>query len=430
MTKLRVAIETIGCRANQADSANLVELLDENRVEVVADATQADVVIVNSCCVTEQAERDCRKTARRALLGPRSPQVWLIGCAANALADLSSRVQGAQVLRFEQALPEVLADRLHKLAPEPSTLAQPRVQTMAATRRLGRARPMLKIQSGCSHHCAYCIVPTARGPERSVPIDEVLARAQRLVDEGFSEIVLTGVQLGAWGVDLPQRPLLSDLLPRLLQVVSPGRLRLSSIEPWHFGTQLVEAATSHPRMCSHYHLPLQSGDDAVLAAMGRGYTIAQYEAVLLAIRKHRPDAALGTDVLVGLPGEDQASFEKTVALLERLRPTHIHGFSYSPRKGTRAAVMPGRPDREVAKRRVKIIRQLGERLQRDFTMSQIGAEREIIVEDIIADTARGLTDNFLPVELSAQGAQIGELVFVKLEEILPSGRIRATPRTK
>jgi threonylcarbamoyladenosine tRNA methylthiotransferase MtaB len=430
MTKLRVAIETIGCRANQADSAGIVELLDLRRVEVVSELNDADVVVINTCCVTQQAERDCRKVARRALRGIRSPKVFLVGCAANAVADLSSRLEGVEVLRYEQALPEAVAHRIHEWAPPPSDVEAPGASDLPATRMLGRARPMLKIQTGCSHGCAYCIVPTARGPERSMCSEEVLGRARTLVEQGFFEIVLTGVQLGAWGVDLPGSPKLADLLSSLAQVVSPGRLRLSSIEPWHFGPRLVEAATSHPRLCSHYHLPLQSGDEAVLGAMGRGYTIAQFEEVVFAIRQRRPDAAVGTDVIVGLPGEDQVSFETTVAVLERLRPAYLHAFSYSPRRGTRAALMPDRPDREEAKRRVRIVRHLGERLHREFALSQIGMEREIIVEEIVGTVARGLSDNFLQVEMEAKDWNVGELVLARFEELSTNGRIRAVARSQ
>lgn len=425
MTKLRVAIETIGCRANQADSAGIVEWLDWRRVEVVSDLNDADVVIINTCCVTQQAERDCRKVARRALRGRRSPKVLLVGCAANAVADLSSRLEGVQVLRYEQALPEAVAHRIHEWAPPPRVVEAPGAADLPATRMLGRARPMLKIQNGCSHGCAYCIVPTARGPERSIGPEEVLSRARTLVEQGFFEIVLTGVQLGAWGVDLPGSPKLAELLPSLAEVVSPGRLRLSSIEPWHFGARLVEAATSHPRLCSHYHLPLQSGDDAVLGAMGRGYTVAQYEDAVSAIRKQRPDAAIGTDVIVGLPGEDQISFETTVSVLERLRPAYLHAFSYSPRRGTRAASMPDRPDREEAKRRVRIVRGLGERLHEEFALSQLGMEREIIVEEIAGTVARGLSDNFLQVEIEARDLNVGELVLARFEDLSAKGRIRA-----
>lgn len=236
----------------------------------------------------------------------------------------------------------------------------------------------------------------------------------RLAAQGFSEVVITGVQLGAWGKDLPGRPSLSRLIGRAADRIAPGRLRLSSIEPWSVDAALIEVVQGHPRVCPHLHLPLQSGDDGILEAMRRGYTARQYLDTVDGLRKALPDIAIGTDVLLGFPGEDEAAFRNTQLTIEAMKPAYLHAFSYSPRPRTAAAKLPGKPPKAVVRDRNRRIRELGETFTRAFRESHDGGAREVIVEEQRAGVWRGLTDTFVKVVFETSVLSCGQLVRARL----------------
>jgi threonylcarbamoyladenosine tRNA methylthiotransferase MtaB len=424
VTRLRVAIATVGCRANQADSAALARALGAGDVEIVASPADADVAVVNTCCVTAEAERDSRKAVRRALGASRGARVVITGCAVSAIRGFGegfgprARAVGGgdtdigEVAAFVGAL-------TGSEDPEPGEGGRP----VDGTPR--RERALLKVQTGCCHGCAYCVVPAARGPERSMPIGEAVSLAASLFAQGYPEIVLTGVQLGAWGQDLPGSPRLAALVAALADRAAPGRVRLSSIEPWSVDDELLDVVAGHDRVCPHLHLPLQSGCDRVLAAMGRPYDGRGFLGIARAARSRRADLALGTDVLLGFPGEDEAAFADTIAVLEEARPAYLHAFGFSPRPGTRACSMPGRPSRDVVRGRVRETRALGDAARAAFFAAQEGVVREVAIEARVASGLRGLTDNFVPVNLRGGDAAPGSLVHARLRAAVAGGRLEA-----
>ncbi len=426
MGHLKVAIVTVGCRANQADSAAVVRHLDGRTVRVVRELETADVTVINTCCVTAEAERDCRKLARRALGASPHARVVLIGCAVNASSGFGDGIDD-RLERREGAdgAPDRIAAWINGLAGAPNEHV---VEEIIPAAVLGRTRALLKIQSGCTHCCAYCIVPRARGPERSMPRQAVLAEAARLADEGSGEVVLTGVQLGAWGIDLDSKPRLADLVLEVADTVAPGRLRLSSIEPWSVDEDLIQAIASHPRICPHLHIPLQNGDDRILDEMGRGYSSTDYLSVVRRLREQIPDVALGTDVLLGFPGESEQAFENTLNVLAEISPAYVHAFTYSPRTGTRAAKMSSRVPREVAKQRTRKVRELGGESTQRYRATQLGQMREVIIEEERPEGLTGLTDNFIPVVISAKDRGTpGGLAMTRLHAASPgSERLSAT----
>jgi threonylcarbamoyladenosine tRNA methylthiotransferase MtaB len=239
--------------------------------------------------------------------------------------------------------------------------------------------------------------------------------AARLADEGHREIVLTGVQLGAWGVDLPGRPHLAELVMKIADTVAPGRVRLSSVEPWSVDAALLDVVAGHAGVCDHLHVPLQSGADRVLGLMGRGYTARDFATLAGTAHARIPGLAFGTDVLCGFPTETEDEHALTLRALTELGFTYVHAFPYSPRPGTRAAMLGGSPGRTIARERVREVRAAGDVLARRFVASQQGAVREEIVEGSRGGVARGLTDNFLSVEISG-AAKIGDLVRVRIED--------------
>jgi threonylcarbamoyladenosine tRNA methylthiotransferase MtaB len=319
--------------------------------------------------------------------------------------------------------PRELGARINKIAGSKDGKTNPRRHE---TRTSGRSRSLVKIQNGCAHLCTYCIVPRARGAERSLPRQDALDEVSRLAGEGFTEVVVTGVQLGAWGKDLPNRPGLPDLIRDMADRIKPGRLRLSSIEPWSVDEALIDAIAGHDRICSHIHVPLQSGDDAILAAMGRGYSARDYLEMIGRIRRRAPDIAVGTDVMAGFPGESESAFENTVSLLKQIGPSYLHAFPFSPRTGTAAAQYDGRLPKRTAKQRVQALRELGSKLSCEYRRGILGKTSEIVIERCGRREIRGLTDTFVPVVLDSAECRPRDLVMAKLVEILKDGRIRGT----
>jgi len=420
-------VTTVGCRANQADTSLICEHLPAGAFRLVATLDEAELALVNSCAVTAEAERDTRKAVRRALAANPRLQVLLIGCAVGALPGIEASLgERVTTLGGGECGPEEIARRLTRLA----GLAAPRDEQAVAPVRPDarpRARALLKVQSGCQQGCAYCVVPRARGAERSVAPELAVARAVALRDAGFNEIVLTGVQLGAYGRTLPDRPSLAGLVEALLAAIRPARLRLSSLEPWSLSDELLAVFARHDDLCPHLHLPLQSGADRVLRLMRRPMTATRFAEIVARARAARPGLAIGTDVLLGLPGEDEAAYLETIALLEAVRPSYLHAFSYSPRPGTLAATLPGAPRRDEARARTRQVRALGDRLHGAWQEGVCGEARRVIIESRSRDGARALSDDFLTVLVPGPSdATVGQLRLVRVETARHRGRLVAT----
>ena len=420
--RTKIAIRTVGCRANQADSGTLARSLDRSVLELVDEMSGADVVVINTCCVTAQAERDCRKMARRALRESPGCKVILTGCAVSAVDGFGADIDGDVLLLGGGDTPFVdLAATINGMAPTRLSDGAPGIEAAFTG---GRTRALLKVQNGCEHGCSYCIVPRARGPERSMPMDEALEEVDRIASDGIGEIVLTGVQIGAWGGDIPGRPGLATLVERIADRFIGGRVRLSSVEPWSVDEALIDVIAGHERVCPHLHVPMQSGRDRILAEMRRGYDAADFASRIEMARRRIDGLAFGTDVICGFPGEDEAAFENTLNLLQRLRPAYLHAFSYSPRPGTRAFDMVS-PGREVAKERAHRAIELGDSMTAAFRDRLLGTTRQIIVED--PELGRGLTDNFVQVEIEGCDLEAGVLADATFHGLSPDGNPMGRP---
>ena len=358
----------MGCRTNQADSQALEIEGAARGARLVREMEDADVVIINSCAVTSRAARDVRRLVGQARRRAPGARLVVTGC----MVEVEDRELWTS-LGVSRVVPR--AERmsaLHDLAAGPGL--EP---------ALGTSRPSLKVQEGCSVGCGYCIVPRTRGPERSVDPEQVEREASRLAGLGAREVVLTGTQLGAWGRDLVPRRTLLDLVRQLVSGRVVGRVRLSSIEPWGLQAELATLmASPDPGLCSHLHVPLQSGSERIHAAMARPGSPAHWRDALLAVASIAPDAAFGTDVLVGFPGEGPAEFEDTVVLLESVPLSYLHVFPFSPRPGTPAADLPGRPDEREVQRRVRVLRDLSSGMRAAFLDRLIGRPLEVVVERV------------------------------------------------
>lgn len=405
MKPIKVAISTVGCRANQADSGYLASHLDPVRVVVVEEFQHADIIVINTCCVTAEAERDCRKRARRALKASKDARVVLVGCAVNAVKGFGDHIDARiETKSGEAALLENLAAWINTLAGGDAKMANGDLSAAL----LGRTRGMLKIQTGCTHHCAYCIVPKARGKERSLPKASVLREIDRFRDAGIMEVVLTGVQMGAWGKDFGGASL-AALIEEAADHIAPGRIRLSSIEPWSVDDALLDVMAGHPRVCPHLHLPLQHGDNNVLTAMRRGYDVATYMSIVDRARRRMPHVAIGTDIILGFPGEDDAAFLNTVDVLKALSPAYLHAFTFSPRPGTLAANAEKQVLKSVAQSRTREVRALGEMFARTHREAHVETIREVIMEEHKGDEIQGLTDTFVRARVKGPALEDGSL---------------------
>jgi len=390
-------VVSLGCKVNQAEAAHLERELTRLGWSPADEGQPAGLCLLLTCAVTATAGRQSRQMARR--LKQASPQGLLLasGCDVQAGPAAYAKDGIAVVGRSELAgltLALTAGWRPSMAAP----LAPPDSGEFCPGWRApgpNRTRGLLKVQDGCDAGCAYCIVPSTRGRPRSLPADNAAVLLRNLAQAGAAEVVLTGIHLGRWGTDLAGGPGLADLLRALLAAHPGPRLRLSSLEGNEATPELLRLMTGEPRLCPHLHLPLQTGSDALLRAMGRPYTVREYAATVEAAAAALPDGCLGADVMVGLPGETEADFAATEALIAELPLSYLHVFPYSPRPGTPAASFPNRVPGPLAKARAARLRRLGEAKRRAWLTGLVGRTLEVIAE---AD-GLGRATNYAPVLL-------------------------------
>lgn len=396
-------IRTFGCRANQADSAGIRAALAP--LPETGDWRRADLVVVNSCTVTHRSDREVRQVVRRLHGGNPEARIVVTGCYAQRDPEAVAALPGVRLVvgNAERArLPELLRETADS---GPARVCWSPVDTAAECplppmgRTGGKTRPLVKIQDGCDSACAYCIVPKVRGPGRSARPEAVLAEIAALTAAGFREIVLTGVHLGAYGRKRGDHPDLAELLERIVRIPGLGRVRLSSIEPMDFDPGIIRLAAAGPVIAHHFHIPLQSGCDRILRLMHRPYRTARYRELVGEIVRLLPDAAIGTDVLVGFPGETEEDFAAGCALLEELPLAYLHVFPFSPREGTEAFALPGRVAPRALARRVERVLAIGRAKSAAFRRRFAGRTLPAITLASGPDGTRVLTGNYLSARI-------------------------------
>ncbi len=395
---MKYAVVTFGCRVNQADSLAIERDL-RGRGAVAARPDDADVVVVNTCSVTATADQGARQAIRRIARTNPSARVVVTGCYATRRPDdIAELPNVATVIRNadKDALVDLIADDIGLPTSERFGHGDGPCGLPLAPGVAGRTALTLRIQTGCNERCSYCIIPSTRGPGRSKPLAQALADIRTAVAAGYKEIVLTGVHLGSYGRDLPEPASLTALVRHLAGWPDAVLFRISSLEPMDCTTELVDAIASSPRLAPHFHLPLQHGSDDVLRAMERPYTAAAYGRLVDRIRRVMPHASIGSDVIVGFPGESAQHFEQMRAVLDSLPLTHLHVFPYSDRPGTVASAMRGKVDGAAVRARGAEVRAIGEQMARRFRASQQGTARPALTVD---DGLSAVTDNYLKVRL-------------------------------
>lgn len=422
-----VAFATLGCRVNQVDSQELQAALEARGFRAVPCDEPADVVVINTCTVTARADVSDRQAIHRAVRRHPGTRVVVTGCWAQTAPDAVARVTGVDLVVGNADKPR-LADLLERLLADDGRGAGRRrqVSDVSAVRTLppaplaraaGRSRAFVKVQDGCQHRCAFCIVPVARGPSRSRERQVVLDQVRALIEMGHREVTLTGVDLGHWGHDLVPRTTLAALLREMIAIPGLRWVRLSSLLPPYFTPALIEVVAGSPQIAPHFHVPLQSGSDAVLRRMRRPYTAAMYRRLVARLAALVPGLGLGTDVIVGFPGESDADFAATRALLEDLPFSYLHVFPYSDRTGTEAARLPGHLDPPVVTARSRQLRALGEGKRRAFRRGLLGTRQEVVVlgtRDPRRGDLVGLTGNYVEVVFAGPDALMRQLVTVRI----------------
>jgi len=413
---MRIAFATLGCKINQYESDLLCQDLQARGNSIVPFEADADVYIINTCSVTAKSDSQCRKIIRSAVKRGGGASVVVTGCYAETRPDELRAIPGVKLIVGNRDKSS-LATRISQEQAEATVSAAHDPIAHQTTRR--KTRGFLKIQDGCDNRCSYCIVPLARGGSRSVPSEEVMKEFENLVRAGFPEIVLTGIHIGTYGLDLPNRTDLTSLLAKMFAIRGPARIRLSSIEPNEITAEIINYLGQG--LCRHLHIPLQSGDDTILSNMGRKYTSAYYRGLLSNIASQVPGVALGADIMVGFPGEGERAFQNTLSLVAETPLTHVHVFSYSPRPGTPASQMNNQVSEATKKERSETLRELGRKKNTDFRMKCKGSVYQVIVEakkDARTGFLMGLTDNYIRVAVSgAQSSQIGTETRVMLEKV-------------
>ena len=404
---MKYSIVTFGCRVNQADSLGFEEELLACGA-TAASPEQADLVVVNTCSVTASADQSARQTIRRIARSNPDARIVVTGCyATRQPADVASLPNVVRVIP-NRAKAALVADALTTAERfgDGDGNCGARIEPGVA----GRTAFTLRVQTGCAEECSYCIIPSTRGLPASVPLGDVQRQVERITDAGFKEIALTGVHLGSYGRDLVPRSSLLELLTALAALKRDVLFRISSLEPMDCSRRIVDLVASSPSFAPHFHLPLQHASSRVLSAMGRPYTIAYYSDLVEHVRHRLPAASIGSDVIVGFPGETDSDFEELAAYLETSPLTHLHVFPYSDRPGTRAAAMGGAVAGPIVRQRAAAIRAISQRLAARFNQSQIGTIRPGLT---LEDGTLVVTDNYMKLRVAA-GRHRNEWVRVRV----------------
>jgi threonylcarbamoyladenosine tRNA methylthiotransferase MtaB len=434
---------TFGCKVNQCDSAGMAQELMAHGWRAASFGVRPDLVLVNTCTVTKRADQQARQTVRRLAREHPGLPIWVTGCYAQRAPDEVAALPGVEAVFGNQEKAGLAHILSHYLANQPLAaisssllmeedrggaeeqvkerrhlvgtdsalqLFKPWVQPVPE-----HTRAWLKIQEGCSHQCSYCIVPKVRGPRRSLEVGGVKTALLELAGLGYREVVLTGVDLGQYGLDHNPARSLASLVRALREYAWPFRVRLSSLEPQMVTPELLDELSAWPNFCPHFHLPLQSGAAPVLAAMRRPYGPQEFRNLVHEIAQRFPGAGLGLDVMVGFPGETASDFESTRGLVGALPVTYLHVFPYSPRPGTVAAALKTLPG-TVIQERARVMRGLGQAKKQQFMEAQLGQVREVLVEGPAPQPGylQGLSAHYLKVVFPGPVAWYNRLIKVRL----------------
>ena len=418
--KRRVSFHTLGCKLNFSESSTLARQFEEGGFERVGVNDEADICVINSCSVTEHADKKCRNIIRK--LHRRNPSaiIAVTGCYAQLKPQEIAAIDGVYIVLGNNDKGD-----LYKRVVELSSRGQAQVYScdceeitrfFAAFSTGDRSRSFLKVQDGCDYKCAYCTIHYARGSSRNMPIAELVAEAEKVAESGLKEIVITGINTGDFGRTTGEKFI--DLLRALNEVEGIERYRISSIEPNLITDEIIEFCAASPKFQHHFHIPLQSGSDRILGLMRRRYTSAKFADRIEKVRSLMPDAFIGIDVITGFPGETEEDFQQTYDLLARLKPSFLHIFPFSERPGTPAVDMPNKVPSYISTQRVARLEELSDALHYEFCAQGVGKEMDVLFESTMrGGMMYGYTGNYIRVKAPYRRDLINRICRVKLSSI-------------
>ena len=420
MRPCRVNFHTLGCKLNFSESSTIARQFVEGGFERVAPTAEADICVINTCSVTEHADKKCRNLIRR--LHRRNPEaiIAVTGCYAQLKPQEIAAIEGVDIVLSNNDKGDLFQRVVELIGKGPAQVYS--CETASLTRFFAafstgdRTRAFLKVQDGCDYKCAYCTIHYARGSSRNMPIADLVGEARRIAAAGQREIVLTGVNTGDFGRTTGERFI--DLLRALDAVEGIDRYRISSIEPNLLTDEIIDFCAASKKFQHHFHVPIQSGSDKILGLMRRRYTVARFAERIASVRRAMPDAFLGIDVIVGFPGETEADFRATYDFLEQLAPAFLHIFPFSERPGTPAVDLPDKVPAAVATRRAAELEALCRRLHADFCRRAVGTEDDVLFESTMRGGLMfGFTGNYRRVRVPYDRTRINTICRVKLRSM-------------
>ena len=413
-----IAAYTLGCKVNQYDTEAMLESFERAGYVSVPFQDEADVYLVNTCTVTGTGDQKSLKTIRRAAREHPDCAIVVCGCLAQREAEMLLGMDNVRLVVGVQRRAEVVelleralmeGTRINAVAP----LKGAGFEKLFVSRHEGRTRATMKIQEGCDRYCTYCIIPSVRGPVRSMALEDVRAEARRLADAGYREIVVTGIHLASWGRGTTHT--LIDAIRAVHDVEGVRRVRLGSLEPLVVTEDFARGLSEMTGMMRQFHLSMQSGSAGVLSRMHRRYTPEQYMEAALTLRRYMPDCAVTTDVIAGFPGETEQEFMETADFIRKVRLSRIHVFPYSRRTGTLADRMPDQVPEEVKRERTKKLIDIGNQLEREFVSSMVGTVQQVLFETPAGDPGSGLSEGYTGQYIRVRAeAKPGEILPVRL----------------
>ena len=411
----KVVLETLGCKVNQYETQAMRELLESGGYSVVDNVSDADIYVVNTCVVTHTAEKDSLLKINKAIKDNPNVSVLVTGCLAEQVKEIagvkfvvgnSSKNRILEVLGGVKKQDELAVSKFHR-----------------------HTRAFIKIEDGCENFCSYCVVPHVRGKIKSRDLKDITEETLRLVKNGYKEIVLTGINLGAYGKDLKKKIDLADVLKVLVEINGVGRIRLSSIEPDCLNDSLINLIGQAPGICNHLHIPLQSGDDEILKKMNRKYSADDFRRLVRKLKDSIKDIGITTDIIVGFPGEKEPSFENTCRLAEEAGFLKAHIFTYSDRKGTKAYDFADKVPEDIKEKRYNKLKDICDRKAKEFVKESMGKELKVLVEDSKDKETgyfKGLSGNYIRILLENAGRDsINKIVKVRINKLIDGSALFA-----
>ena len=422
---MKIGFYTLGCKVNQYETQAMEQILREKGIEVGQLKDVCDAYIINTCSVTAVADKKNRAVIRRVRRDAPQAVLAVCGCytqhAADKLADLGIDVVGgsAQRQEFLEKVLEAVATK-QKATVLDTALRRRAFEVLPAGGLEGRTRAMLKVQDGCVNFCSYCIIPYTRGPVRSAPLELAVEQAKGLAAEGFREIIITGIEIASWGVDLPGKPGLETLITAVCRAVPDLRVRLGSLEPRIITQDFCRSMAELPNLCPQFHLSMQSGCDTVLERMKRKYDTARYLESVELLYRFFPGCAVTTDMIVAFPGETEEEFAQSLAFIRKCRFADMHIFPYSRRPGTPADKMPGQHRNEVKEDRSRRAIAVAEEMNKAYRENMIGTRQEVLFEEVQDGLFTGHAPNYMKVYVKGENLH-NEIRTVIVEKIYKDG---------